>query len=127
MVWADAPGRLSGRSFAPAQDDIVSAAYFEIWKAASLASVRAGVFTWTLPVLAPVGTVALISVFETTVNFAAFPLKVTALEPVRLVPTMDTADPILPEPGWVFTNGARPIFRLKNVPMLLVPPCVVVQ
>jgi hypothetical protein len=42
-----------------------------------LESVEVGVTTWTLPVVAPVGTVVVISVLEATVNVAAMPLKVT--------------------------------------------------
>src|SRR5258708_5747858 len=51
-----------------------------------LVKVRLGVVTLTLPVVAPRGTVVLISVAETTVNVAAVPLKVTLVVPVRLVP-----------------------------------------
>ena len=40
-----------------------------------LLSVPLGIVTSTVPVVAPVGTVVLISDLETTVNFAAVPLK----------------------------------------------------
>ena len=42
-----------------------------------LLSVFLADFTSTVPVVAPDGTLALISDFEMTVNFAAVPLKVT--------------------------------------------------
>lgn len=64
-----------------------------------LVSVRRGVVTLTLPVVAPVGTVVVISELETTVNVAAVPLNVTLVEPVRPVPRILTAAPTLPEVG----------------------------
>jgi hypothetical protein len=64
-----------------------------------LESVRLGVTTLTLPVVAPVGTLVVISDFETTVNVAAVPLKLTLVAPVRFVPRIVTAAPTLPEVG----------------------------
>src|SRR5882762_8572253 len=55
-----------------------------------LFSVPPGVVTTTGPVVAPVGTVAVISELDTTVNAAAVPLNVTLVAPVRLVPRMTT-------------------------------------
>ena len=81
-----------------------------------------GVTTVTLPVVAPVGTVVLISVPETTVKAASVPLKLTLVEPVRFVPRMMTAAPTLPEAGSVFTNEPSPAERLNIVPMPSVPP-----
>lgn len=75
-----------------------------------------GVTTETVPVVAPDGTVALISVSETTVNVAALPLNLTLVDPVRLLPRMMTCLPTLPATGTVSTNGLRPLSRLKIVP-----------
>jgi hypothetical protein len=50
-----------------------------------LESVPVGVTTWTEPVVAPVGTVVVISVFDTTVKTATTPLKLMlVVAPVRL-------------------------------------------
>src|SRR5580658_2819029 len=81
-----------------------------------LVSVRLGVVTFTLPVVAPMGTVAVISDPETTVNAAAAPLKVTPVASVRSVPRIVTAAPTSPEVGTVFTNACRPTAMLKSVP-----------
>jgi hypothetical protein len=81
-----------------------------------LESVRLGVTTWTFPLLAPAGTVVVISELETTVKTAAVPLKLTLVAPVRLVPRIVTGDPTLPEVVCVFTNGPRPKDRRKTVP-----------
>ncbi len=43
-------------------------------------SVPVGVMTETVPLVAPVKTVAVISVSETTVNVAGVPLKVTLVD-----------------------------------------------
>lgn len=64
-----------------------------------LLSVFLVVFTSTVPVVAPEGTLVLISDFDMTVNFAAVPLKVTLVAPVRFVPRILTAAPTLPEVG----------------------------
>ena len=53
----------------------------------------------TVPELAPTGTVVLISDFETTVNIAVVPLKVTLVAPFKFVPRIVTAAPSLPEVG----------------------------
>jgi len=93
-----------------------------------LESVRLGVTTWTLPVVAPAGTVVVIKELETTVKTAAVPLKVTLAAPVRLVPRILTAAPTLPEAGCVSTNGPKPTDSLKIVPQpgdpvhVLAPP-----
>jgi hypothetical protein len=70
--------------------------------------VRLGVVTLTGPVVAPLGTVVVISVLETTLKVAALPLKVTLVAPVRLLPRIMTAAPALPEAGKVSTNGPAP-------------------
>jgi len=61
-----------------------------------LFSVLLGVVTVTKPVVAPVGTVVVMSERETTVNTAAVPLKLTLVAPVRPVPGISTAAPALP-------------------------------
>jgi hypothetical protein len=45
------------------------------WKSTLLINVPLGAVTWSLPVVAPLGTVVLIAVSETTVNDAAAPLR----------------------------------------------------
>jgi hypothetical protein len=89
---------------------------FAITKGTLLVSVPPGVVTATEPLVAPVGTLVVISELEITVNAAAVPLKVTPVAPVRSVPRILTAAPTTPEVGSVFTNGARPIDTLKTVP-----------
>src|ERR1039457_833028 len=71
-------------------------AYGTTRKAALLDSVPLGVITWTFPLLAPAGTVVVISELETTVKTAAVPLKLTLVAPVRLVPRILMAAPTLP-------------------------------
>src|ERR1019366_10127521 len=87
-----------------------------------LESVPLGVTTLTSPVVAPAGTVVVISEPETTVKVAAAPLKLTLVAPVRLVPRMLTAAPTLPEAGSVSTKGPSPTDRLKTDPSLSTPP-----
>jgi hypothetical protein len=53
------------------------------WKGTLLDSVPPGVTTSTVPVVAPDGTVVVISVADTTVNTAAVPLKVTLVAPFK--------------------------------------------
>jgi len=60
-----------------------------------------GVTTWTAPVVAPAGTVVVISELETTSKTAPVPLKVTLVAPVRWVPRILTAVPTEPEVGSV--------------------------
>jgi hypothetical protein len=71
-----------------------------------LESVPLGVTTWTLPVVAPAGTVAAIWELETTLKTAAMPLKLTLEAPVRSVPRMLMAAPTSPEAGSVFTSAS---------------------
>src|ERR1700733_15909002 len=91
-----------------------------------LVSVPLGVTTWTLPLLAPAGTVAIISVLETTVKTAPAPLKLTPVAPLRLVPRISTPSPTSPAVGRVSTNGPSPIDRLKTAPTPFVPPYSVI-
>ena len=87
-----------------------------------LVSVPPGVVTSTKPVVAPAGTVVVISDAETTVNVAAVPLNVTLVEPVKLLPRIVTAVSTLPEAVCVSTNGPRSTDRLKTVPLPFGPP-----
>src|SRR5580658_7120039 len=105
--------------------------HFVTRKGKLLTSMRFGVVTLSLPVVAPVGTVVVISELDTTLNLAAVPLKVTLVAPFKFVPRIVTAVPTLPEIGLVSTNGPSPTPRLKTVPQprlhaLLVPPYAVV-
>ena len=60
----------------------------------------AGVTTVIVPVVAPVGTVNVRDVAETTENVAAeTPFKVTEVAPVNPVPLKLTVEPIIPELG----------------------------
>ena len=70
--------------------------YGKTRKAMLLGSVPPGVVTVTFPVVAPAGTVVMISVAETTVKLAAVPLKLTSVAPVKLVPRTVTLDPTRP-------------------------------
>lgn len=87
-----------------------------------LLSVPAGVTTVTLPVVAPAGTVVVISELDTTVNVAAVPLKLTLVVPVRLFPRIFTVFPTFPEVGSVSTKGPRPTAKLKIVPQPMTSP-----
>ena len=65
------------------ENRILITAWLEIYgtvKLPLLVRVLLGVTTTTEPVVAPVGTVVVISELETTVNVAAVPLNVTVLE-----------------------------------------------
>ena len=82
-----------------------------------LESVPPGATTWTVPVVAPVGTVAVISEAELTMKeVAGVPLKVTLVAPVSWVPKILTVVFTLPDVGNVLINGPTPIDRLKTVP-----------
>src|ERR1017187_3498956 len=95
-------------------------------KGTLLESVPLGVTTRSLPVVAPAGTVVVISERETTSKTAALPLKLTPVAPIRLVPRILTAAPTLPDKGSVSTNGPRPTDKLKTVPLPWAPPAYVV-
>src|SRR2546428_29810 len=68
-------------------------------KALALVAVPAGVVTLSGPVVAPLGTVAVIEVAEFTVKLALVPLNVTAVAPVKFVPLSVTLLPIGPLVG----------------------------
>jgi hypothetical protein len=78
-----------------------------------LANVPDPVVTVTLPVLEPAGTVAVTSVFETTWNDAAVPLKLTPVVLDNFVPRILTFVPTLPALGTVSTNGCSPVVNSK--------------
>jgi len=59
----------------------------------------AGLVRVTCPVVAPVGTTAVMLVAETTVKVAGLPLKLTAVVVLRLVPVSVTTVPAGPEVG----------------------------
>jgi hypothetical protein len=101
-------------------------AYGNTRKDALLKSMPLGVTTWTSPVVAPAGTVVVISELDTTVKVAALSLKLTLVAPVRLVPRMLTVAPTFAAVGCVSTNGPRPTERLKTVPSPSAPPSAVV-
>ena len=61
-----------------------------------LVTVPPGAVTAIVPVVAPVGTLVVIWVSETTVNRAALPLKLTDFAPEKPVPVMDTRVPNAP-------------------------------
>src|SRR5438093_13376067 len=65
-------------------------------KLLALVAVPAGVVTLICPMVAPLGTVAVIWVLELAVKLAAAPLKLTTVAPVRLVPVMVTEVPTGP-------------------------------
>ena len=97
-------------------------------KTALLISMPLGVLTHTLPVVAPAGTVVVISEGETTAKVAGVPLKVTLVAPVRSVPRILTAALTMAEVRCVSTER-----DLQTVPqpsvseqLLLAPPSDVV-
>src|SRR5438309_10722150 len=68
--------------------------------ALALVAVPADVVTRIGPVVAPLGTVAVITVSEVTVKLAALtPLNVTAVAPVKAVPVIVTVFPTCPLVG----------------------------
>lgn len=68
----------------PADSEAPPTLYGSTRKGTLLESVSVGVVTWTVPVVAPAGTVAVMSARETTVNVAAVPSKVTLVAPLLL-------------------------------------------
>ena len=65
----------------------------------ALVAVPLAVGTEIGPVSAPGGTLAWISVSESTVKIAAAPLKLTLVAPVKFTPRMSTLVPVGPDPG----------------------------
>src|SRR5439155_1137048 len=68
-------------------------------KLVALVAVPPGVVTLIAPLVAPLGTVAVISVSELTVKAAATPLKATAVAPVKWEPLIVTPVPTGPLAG----------------------------
>src|SRR5437660_8637935 len=66
---------------------------------AGLLTIRVGVATLITPVVAPLGTVAVICVSESTVKLAETPWKATLVVPVKPQPVMVTLVPGAPEVG----------------------------
>lgn len=99
--------------------------YFVTVKFEALVPVPPEVVTEIGPVFAPLGTVASISVAETTVNcFALVPLNITALAPLKLLPVIFTDVPIGPLAGVKpLTTGAGITVKL---PVLVAIPAGVV-
>ena len=83
-------------------------------KLVALVAVPPGVTTVIAPDEAPLGTVALIDVSETTLKLAAVPLYWTAVAPVKLLPLIVTFAPTGPIVGVkpVIVGGAGAIARL---------------
>src|SRR5215469_3983133 len=86
-----------------------------------LVSVPPGVVTVTYPLVAPAGTLVVISVFEALPITARVPLKLTAVAPLRFVPRMFTVVPTRAAVGRSITNGPSPSDRLNTVPHVCVP------
>jgi hypothetical protein len=95
--------------------------YGQMWNIVLLFSMPLGVVTVTQPLVAPVGTLTVIPVADTTLKVAETPLKVTLVAPVRSVPRILTCAPTLPAEGSVLTKGPRPTDWLKAVPSLYAP------
>ena len=88
-----------------------------------LTAVPPGVTIAILPVFAPVGTVAVICVSESTVKVVAFtPLNVTLVVPVKLVPVIVTGVPTGPLVGLKLRIAG---VTRKTLLLVSVPPGVV--
>ena len=68
-------------------------------KVPELVAVPLGVVTVIVPLVAPVGTVALIDVSELTTKLAEMPLNITDVAPVKWSPPIPTLAPAMPLPG----------------------------
>jgi hypothetical protein len=91
-----------------------------------LQSLPPGVVTQIFPVTAPVGTVALIFVAESTVKFAETPWKVTLVAPVKSVPVIVTDVPTGPLVGEKeVTVGLAEAVTVKLCELVVVPSGVV--
>ena len=87
--------------------------------------VPAAVVTLMVPVVAPLGTVALMEVAEVRVTaVAATPLNVTEVALPRLVPVSVTTVPTTPEVGVKLVIVGGPI-TVKLLALVAVPPSVV--
>jgi hypothetical protein len=95
-------------------------------KFVDVVAVPFGVVTAIGPVVAPVGTVAVIWVFELTVKVAATPMNLTEVAPVKFVPVIVTDVPTGPLVGLndVIVGAPAPV-TVKFVALVAVPPGVV--
>jgi hypothetical protein len=91
----------------------------------ALVPVPPGVVTLILPVTAPTGTVAVICVAEFTTKLARTPPNRTAVAPVKAVPVIVTAVPVLPLVGENPEIVGAGIVTVKFVALVAVPPGVV--
>jgi hypothetical protein len=95
-------------------------------KPCELQSLPPGVVTQIFPVVAPVGTVAVIFVAESTVKFAETPWNVTLVAPVKFVPVIVTDVPTGPEVGEKeVTIGLAEAVTVKLWELVAVPSGVV--
>src|SRR3989442_1705909 len=94
-------------------------------KLLALVAVPAEVVTRIGPVVAPLGTLAVIWVFEFTVKVAVVPLKVTAVAPVKLVPLIVTVVPTGPLVGVKELIVGGDVVTVKLLALVAVPAEVV--
>jgi hypothetical protein len=83
--------------------------------------------TFTLPLVAPVGTGTEMLVAFQLVGVAAVPLKVTVLEPCvapKFVPVIVTTDPTVPVVGFKLVIPGAVAETVKAAPLLATPPAV---
>jgi hypothetical protein len=90
-------------------------------KSVALLAVPLGVVTVILPVVAPVGTVAVICVELLNVNAVGTPLNFTLVTPVKFVPVTVTTVPTAPLVG-VNDVIVGHVEGMVNVPLAAVPP-----
>ncbi len=91
-------------------------------KSVADAALPAGTVTWIGPAPAPIGTVAVICVSESTVNVVAgVDPKATAVAPEKPEPVMTTVSPTVPDVG---SNEAtcRVVTRRRHPPSIEPPP-----
>jgi hypothetical protein len=91
-------------------------------KSAVLVTVPPPTVTLILPVVAPVGTVAVICVAESTVKVAATLLKLTAVAPVKPVPVIFTTVPTGPEVGVKDVMVAQVAATVKSAVLIACAP-----
>jgi hypothetical protein len=81
------------------ENDVMVGAAAVTTKLPDVVFVPPGVVTLRCPVVAPVGTVAMMVVAEETVNEAVVPLNLNEVAPVKFVPVTFTTVPTGPVPG----------------------------
>ena len=108
------------------ENEVIVGAPVVTVKLLELVAVPAGVVTEILPVVAPLGTVALIRPAFCTENVALTPLNLTEVAPVKLVPLILTDVPTGPLVGLKDEIvGAAPAVTVKLVELVAVPAGVV--